>query len=335
MDKKMNKGYRIFGIIIVAAILLTVVYSELAWIGNDENSNPNDEFTFVYQDRVADAALVVAFEKGFFEDEGLNAKPMRFSSGPACAEALLYGDVQFGTMGDTTAIIAASKNQPVTIIASHSGGEERHRIIVSDKSGIESIEDLEGKRIGVKMGTSTHGGLLLFASSNGLDLDDELIDMQPCDQLNALSVGELDAIVASEPTPSIGESNGFGREFATLGGYNNTYPILTLVDNEFAAEKPETVRKVLKVLVRSTEYIRENPGEAAMIQANITGLDVDVVERAMGFHYYAVSMDENTILSLENGAEFLMDNGKIASIPDMQEHIDVTYLEDTISLSDN
>ena len=58
-----------------------------------------DEIRFAYQDRVADAASIVALEEGIFSAAGLQIKRMRFSSGPATSEALYTGAADIGTMG--------------------------------------------------------------------------------------------------------------------------------------------------------------------------------------------------------------------------------------------
>jgi ABC-type nitrate/sulfonate/bicarbonate transport system substrate-binding protein len=285
-------------------------------------------FTFAYQDRVADAASIIAIEKGYLEDEGLAIIPRMFSSGPECTEALTSGNAEFGTMGDTTGIIVgARRGDAFKIVCSHGGGEHRHRIIVSRGSAINSFSDLEGGRIGVKKGTSTHGGLLLFAKKHGLKINSAILDMSPSLQLTALAAGELDAIVSSEPTPSQAEAGGYGHELATLGDLQNTYPILLVVSSSFAEEHSGMIVRMLRALMRATEFIKRNPDEAAKIQSRITGLDAAIIKKAMGFHYYDVTMNDETKRSLKSMAEFLRDIGRIRELPKFDEFIDETYLK--------
>jgi ABC-type nitrate/sulfonate/bicarbonate transport system substrate-binding protein len=283
---------------------------------------------FAYQDRVADAASIIAVKKGFFESDGLNVDGRMFTSGPSCAEALIYGNAVLGTMGDTTAIITLSKScTKFRAICSHGGGEHRHRIIVRNDSGIKLPQQLAGKRIGVKKGTSTHGGLLLFAQNNGLELREEIIDIKPSLQLVALAAGQLDAMVASEPTPTQAEVNGFGRQLSTLGGQNNTYPIFMLVNNKFAKKNPETVAKFLKVITKSALFINQHPDETALILSGITGLEKDVIRKAMANHYYQVGLTRNTIDSVSAMANFLRKINKIKKDPDFNKCLDDRYLK--------
>jgi ABC-type nitrate/sulfonate/bicarbonate transport system substrate-binding protein len=290
--------------------------------------NSTKPIIFAYQDRVADAASIIAVNKGFFKSEGLNVEGRMFTSGPSCAEALIYGNAVLATMGDTTAIITLSKScTEFRAICSHGGGEHRHRIIVRNDSGITLPQHLVGKRIGVKKGTSTHGGLLLFAQNNGLELKKEIIDIKPSLQLIALAAGQLDAMVASEPTPTQAEVNGFGRQLSTLGGQNNTYPIFILANNKFAQKNPETIVRFLKIITKAGLFLHHHPDEAALILSGVTGLEKEVIRRAMANHYYHVGLTPNTVDSVDTMAKFLRKINKIKKNPDFNTCLDDRYLK--------
>ena len=172
---------------------------------------------FAYQNRIGDAVSIIAVNRDFFAEEGLQVKGLLFNNGAACAEAIFTGAVDVATMGDTAALLAVSREPTLRIIASHGAGEKRHRIIVPQASPIRSLNDLKGKRIGVKKGTSTHGGFLALLAAKGINsLELRIIDLDPAIMPDALAAGSLDAFVASEPTPSLAEQKG-GRELADLG----------------------------------------------------------------------------------------------------------------------
>jgi sulfonate transport system substrate-binding protein len=268
---------------------------------------------------------MIAVEKGFFRDEGLIVKPMVFSSGPACSETLLSGSADIGTMGDTTAVIAVARS-PVRIIASHGGGEHRHRIVVARDSAIRSPADLIGNRLAVKKGTSTYGGLLAWAGSANLDLAEvKVIDMRPEDMGDALISGAVDAIVASEPTPSLIERRG-GHQLATLGGLGNTYPILLVARDKFLADHAEATAAFLRAMQRAAQFIQERPERAAEVVAAKTGLPADVATRAMAHHYYSLQLDERTRASLDRIAEFLLSQDMLDAPPDFSRLIDNSFL---------
>lgn len=329
MVKKMQKSRNVV-LLILSVVFIAAFYNTS--FSQDNARSKKTMIRFAYQNVSADAVSIIAVKKGFFNAEGLHIQPMIFSSGPACTEALIYGSADFGTMGDTTAIITTSRGKGFTIIASQGGGERRHRIMAAANSLIKTVQDLEGKRIGVKKGTSTHGGLEFLARKEGLDLRDEIIDMEPRDQLLALAAGELDAIVASEPTPSKVDNDGFGYELTTLAGLGNTYPIFTLVNSKFAANHPELVDKMIKALTKATTFIALHPEETVSILAAQSGLTAGVIRKVMAYHRYELSLDKSVQDSLNVTAKFLQEIGKIARIPNWSEVIDTSYLHKTKDL---
>jgi sulfonate transport system substrate-binding protein len=288
-------------------------------------TQPAPTIRFAYQDRIADAVSIIALEKGFFAEEGVDVKPLVFSSGPACSETLLAGGADVGTMGDATAVIAVARS-PVKIIASHGGGEHRHRIIVTSGSPIRSPAGLVGRSIAVKKGTSTYGGLLAWAGSVDLDLSKvKVTDMRPEDMADALLSRAIDAIVASEPTPSLVEERG-GRELATLGGLGNTYPILLVARNDFLADHGEAVTRFMRAMGRAASFIADHPEEAATMVAGKTGLSQETARRAMSHHYYGLQLDDNTLASLRKIADFLVAQQTLDSPPALSSAVDDSYL---------
>ena len=283
------------------------------------------EVRFAYQDRIADAVSVIAVENGFFAKEGLQVKPMMFTSGPACTEALVSGSADISTMGDTTAVISVAR-APVTIIASHGGGEHRHRIIVKADSPIRSPRDLVGKRVAVSKGTSTYGGFLAWARAKKLDLSKvQITDMKPEDMGTALLSGAVDAAVASEPTPSVMEEKG-GRQLATLGGLGNNYPILLVAGTDFLRKHPEAATRFVRAMDRAAEFVRSHPKEAAQIMSRKTGLSPAATAKAMKLHYYRVQLDKPTRASLREIADFLVEQKILDNAPDLRKTVDDRYL---------
>lgn len=272
---------------------------------------------FAYQNRVGDALSLVAMHKGFFAAEGVQIKGVLFNNGPACAEALYSGAVDIATMGDTTALVALSRDPALRILASHGAGEHRHRIVVARNSPLRTLADLKGKRIGIKKGTSTHGGLMALLAANGMQAADfKLLDLSPDTLPEALAAGSIDALVASEPTPSVAESRG-GRELATLGGVGNSYPLLILVKTTVLQKRDVQLRGFFRALRRAERFVRENPAETAGIVAKEDRLSAELARKAMARHSYRLQLDAATINSLNSTAAFLKEQKKLQQLPDL------------------
>ncbi len=299
----------------------------LAMPGGPWSADDPPVVRFAFQDRIGSVIPIISDRKGFFEEQGLNVKPLRFSSGPACSEALYSGAADIGGMGDTTAVIMISKTDRFAIVASHATGEHRHRIMVRKDSDLKTIQDLKGKRLGVKKGTSTYGGLLAALEKSNMSPQDlQIVDLTPSVMTDALLAGSLDAFVASEPTPSSAEEKG-ARELATLGGLGNEYPILILANKEKILSRPDIAKRLLAALKKAEQYAAEHLEETVEIMAEETGLSPDTVRQAMKRHQYRLRLDQSIISSLEKTAAFLKGQGIISQVPDFVSNASPDFIE--------
>ncbi len=272
------------------------------------------------QDRVVDAVVIVAIEKKFFEEEGIEVLPKRFTSGNTTSEALIFGDADIATMGDTAGIIAVSKYCPrIKILTALGGGEKRHGVVVAKEANITSLSDLVGKKIAVKKGTSTHGGVMLKSKAEGVSLDKEMMDLEPSLMASALMSKEVDAVIASEPTPSVLIEKGIGKRMMSLEGVGNTYPLLLMVKEASFKEHASQMPGVFNALDKGTRFIHEHPDESAQIVSKFSKLSLGATKEAMAYHFYQVGMDESTQRSLVKMAEFLYDAKKIGALPDLEK----------------
>ncbi|WP_300669144.1 ABC transporter substrate-binding protein [Desulfoluna sp.] len=292
----------------------------------DPSNRPPKPIRFVFQNRIGSALPVIALAKGFFADQGLTILPLRFNNGPACAEAIYSGSADFGTMGDTAAIICTSRTKNLTMIASHCTGEHRHRLIVPADAPYQSLADLASKRIGIKKGTSTYGGLLAALSAAGISAGEiTIVDLSPSTLPEALAAGSIDAFAASEPTPSMGELKG-GRELMTFGGLGNQYPIMLLAQNEFLTTRRQDTLAFMVALKNAERFVLGHPEETAEIMAKATGLPLAAMRSAMTRHTYALALDAPIVNSLAETAAFLKAHGKIRQVPDLGRASTTDYL---------
>lgn len=310
--------------VVLASIVLIAL---LTMPGEAYSTDDRAVVRFAFQDRIGSVIPIVSDRKGFFKEQGLKLIPLRFSSGPACSEALYSGAADIGDMGDTTAVIMTAKTDRFAIIASHATGEHRHRIMVQKNSELKAIHDLKGKRLGVKKGTSTYGGLLAALKSQNMSPQDlQIVDLTPSVMTDALLAGSLDAFVASEPTPSSAEEKG-ARQLATLGGLDNEYPILILANRQMILNRPDVVKSFLRALKKGEQYAAEHPEETVEIMAEETGLSPDTVRQAMQSHQYRIRLDQTIISNLKKTAMFLKGQSIVSQVPDFVLNASSDYIQ--------
>ncbi len=141
----------------------------------------------------------LAFELGGFnEDLPYEIEYVRFNSGPLTNEGFAAGAIDIGSMGDNPAIGAASRGLPVSVLGVTTSDGPGSLLVASPESGIETLEDLEGKRLAFTTGTAQHGFALRALDSVGLDQADVTqVDVPLQDLPSVLESGDADASVIS------------------------------------------------------------------------------------------------------------------------------------------
>lgn len=268
---------------------------------------------FAYQDRVVDLLSYLTIRNETFKTKGLDVKTSLFSSGPACVDALVFGGADVATMGDTAALILLSRFPgKYTILGSHGGGEARHKIIIPKESLNTSPVDLSNKKIGVKKGTSTHAGLMKYLSKNNVTTF-TLVDLDPTLLAEALASKEVDAVAASEPTPSQIVLKEKGRVLADFSGLGSTWPVLLVTKNRFLETHKSDVTKFISAFLESEKQLKENP-QLSYLLTN-TGLSIKLIDETTASHQYKFHPLSEIKDSLNETAEFLKQENIIETIP--------------------
>jgi ABC-type nitrate/sulfonate/bicarbonate transport system substrate-binding protein len=224
-------------------------------------------------------------------------------------------------MGDTTAIIALSRDARLKILTSHGQGEHRHRLVTRPASVIKTAQDLIGKTIAVKKGTSTHGGMLRYLDAHDVAEDSiQLVDMSPSEMPDALFAGSIEAFAASEPTPSLAEQRG-AVQVTSFGGLGNSYPILIMTAQDFIQANPQRIQDFLTALGKAETFIREHPEDTVRILSPITGLSEALTRAAMKRHRFKLDVSEDIIRSLKTTADFMLQQGSITTNPELDKCI--------------
>jgi len=279
-----------------------------------------------YQTSIANAVAAVADKGGFLQAEGLEIESQVYNSGPMINEVLAAGHADVGIVGDVPAVLAAARGIPIKIIATLGGGNHRHRLVVPVESSVAKLPDLLGQQLGIVLGSTAHSGYYHLMGKYGLNPQDiTLINLNPGDMPEALAANQVDAILTWEPTPSLIESRGLGRELLTLAETDNLYPVLTLVNTAFAQKHPQQVEALLRGLTKAAEFIAAEPEAACRIISAVTGLEPEIALKALDCHYFGLYFSKEILQELEDTAQFLVQMGTISTVPDMKAFVDTTY----------
>ncbi|MNG68876.1 putative aliphatic sulfonates-binding protein precursor [compost metagenome] len=116
--------------------------------------------------------------------------------GAMVLEAFASNSLDYAFMSPVLPLFASAAGNPLVLIASYQGEQNRSSLIVKRGSGIQSIAELKGKRVSFVRATDTHYLVLNLLRDHQLTLADIQARPLPArDALIAFQNGHLDAIV--------------------------------------------------------------------------------------------------------------------------------------------
>jgi NitT/TauT family transport system substrate-binding protein len=225
-----------------------------------------------YTPFAAHIPVYVAQVKGYYKSAGLdvNIQPGRGST--FAAMTVGSGKEEFGVSDAASVLTARAKGVPV-IAVGNLQQDNGVALIAREQSGINKVEDLKGRNVGIFPGSTTTIFLEALLKKHGLSMDDvTAVTWRPGTDLPLLLDGKIDA-----------EAEVYNNELvawhiehpelklkiwpmATLGFDTPGYALITYED--LAKNKPDVVKGFVQATFKGTEYALQHPDEAvAMLVA--------------------------------------------------------------------
>lgn len=198
----------------------------------------------------------LAYTDGAFEEEfrkdGIEVKWTFFKgAGPAVNEALVNKQLDFAWQGDLPAIVARANGVKTRLIAG-SGVRTGLYLAVQPDSGIRKLEDLKGKRVALFKGTNLHLAAVAALAAHGLkESDVKLINLDLASARTALINKDVDAAFDYVGAFDL-RDKGLAKIVwsAADDNYKFTRQTHLLVTDDFAAQHPQAVQRVVTTLVK-------------------------------------------------------------------------------------
>ncbi len=282
----------------VLCILLLAIASGIFWFAFSSNVNQS-VVRIGYLPIVGDLPVFVAQEFGYFKNEGLSIELIEFSSGNEATAALISGNTQVqSTLGVTTLLPLLEKSPgEVKVIFSAVEQEGTRSSGIVSKSGIKTIKDLKGKKIGTYSGTTQLQTLkMILDNYMNPNQDVSIIQVEPKLQVQALAAGQYDALFSIEPyiTLALTQTN------ATLLEWNVrqkeiTSPFWaagTVVSKKFAQQRPKDVRKIIRALEKASIQIQNNEASTRNVLQKYTPLKEPITSHVGLYVWYPLSKED-------------------------------------------
>ncbi|GAE34753.1 aliphatic sulfonate ABC transporter substrate-binding protein [Halalkalibacter akibai] len=230
-----------------------------------------EDVTIGYFPNLDHAAAIVGKELGFFEEElgEIEAEFRHFPNGNDFMDALDTGNIDIGYVGPGPAINYFLTGGDVVVLGSAANGATL--IVARDGSGIESLEDFDGKSFCTPGNGCTHNVQLeIMLKELGLESNrvggtvEHQSRVAPSSMIGMFEQGQIDAAAAPEPwgTYLVEE---LGAK--VIAEWNEVYlgetlpSVVVVTTNKFLEENPEVVDSFLRGHKAAVDFANENTDE--------------------------------------------------------------------------
>ena len=248
------------------------------WVLFVQSSSAQESITLGLTTRNGSTSLpfVIAEEKGFFKAEGVNAIVVIMQN-QVVVNGVVTRNIDYG--GTFSNFIgAALSGLPVRIVMSAMDGSD-HYLVTS--ANIKRVEDLKGKNFGISsFGGTPHSEAIMILRKHGMT-EKDVTFLQiggSASRFTAMESGAVQAAMLVPPFNNFAIKRGFNQ----LMSFNEimSIPLGGLaVHTQRMKEKPDEIVKMIKAVLKATDYIRTRKADIlAFLEAKWGIKEADVRE---------------------------------------------------------
>jgi len=289
--------------------------------------------TFAYQDMM-NPWRYVQQTGGIEKVTGFKINWRQFGGGGDVIRAMASGDVQLGEVGSTGVATAISQGMDVDLFWILEDIASAEALVARNGSGVNTIADLKGKKVGTPFVSTSHFQLLYALQQAGLKpADVQVLNMRPPEIAAAWGRGDIDATFIWDPVLTTVKKT--GKVLTTSGDICKkgacTFDGL-IVTKKFAKENPEFMVALVKAISKADADYRggakawtSDPAKVQAVAKWSGGKPEDVAD-SMALYGFPSLQEQASPTWLGGGANgaaskalaqqanFLKDQGRLTSV---------------------
>ncbi len=268
--------------------------------------------------------IVVALEKGYFAEEGLEVTLIEPTDPSAPPKLVAAGQAALAVSYQPQLHLFAAEGLPLTRVGTLVA-TPLNTLLVLDGGPIHSVADLKGRKVGFSVGGFEDVILATMLARYDLTLDDVTLINVNFSLSPSLLSGQVDAVIGAFRNFELNQlaiEGHKGRAFYVEEEGVPSYDELILVANSGALDDPR-LAKALRAIERGVQYLVNHPDEAwKLFAGHKPGLDDELNRRAWRdtlprFALRPAALDRGRY---ERFAKFLIDQGMIKTAPPVESY---------------
>jgi len=265
-----------------------------------------------------------------------------FQGGNLCLEAVAADKIDFTGSSEIPPISAslASNGGNFKIVGVSNSSPQNQELVTMGTSGIKTVADLKGKKVGYIKNTTAHYFLSQMLTAAGLKWSDITpVEISTADGVTALKAGSIDAFASYGNSINAAKNIGAVTLKSALKILSGNFPY-EVSDKALAdANKRAAAADYLARLQKANEWQKNNLDKWAQISSDPTGQtyeDALALLKATYADYDTTvkSVDDSIIKSEQNVADTFFDLGLYTAKVDVSKLYDKSFTSDyTTALS--
>ena len=246
---------------------------------------------------------LIAQDRGYFSEQGLDTNITEYPSGPASMAALLDGKEDISIAAEFVGVRNIFTNPDIRILAQVNSN--RVFQVAVRAADIAAPTDLAGKRIGVTQNSAGEYFLGALLVANNVELSSvTLVNQTPAEMLQGIEDGTVDAVVLFDPyIYNLKKKQGDAIRLFDLQykQYNNALAYST---QRYLDAHPTVAVRYLRALVEAEQYYHTHTAEAQVLVAQKLGLDPEYQGYVKSKVTNELALDQALIINMESEARW-------------------------------
>ena len=269
----------------------------------------------------------------------------KFQAGTDVIAAMASGDIKLSELGSSPLAIAATSGVDLQLFMISDGIGSAEALVARDGTGITSVADLKGKKVGVPLGSTSHFSLMGALQNAGIAASDvTVLGMSPDQIAAAWSQDQIDATFIWDPVQTKVKANG---KVIIDAGQVTGKPTFDgwVVNREFGEQNHDFMIAFVKAIAAANTSYTSNPAawtadsEPVMTIAKRTGANpADIPTILKGYKLPTLAEQASAdwlggavAKSIGETSMFLVDQKKIPSaLDDYSKFVNASYIKDAM-----